>query len=447
MNKLARPTKRQRGVKDVSPSNSNPKLPKHSHTRHVFDTKEGGIADWLSDIPSFRRRKPPIIVCAKSTPPSPGSNRRSTERTAASVTDINYRDLMELRNIYIESEDPPQKLIERAREIISRPRNSPEMSEDAFNQLVTTQKKIRNHGEGELVNHIVRSVMPFFAEPTNSDLERNLSQVWYNCVPLPVACSKQLPLTKQVPGPKQLALPRPKPDLTFGYSKPAFNDEQLVAIDLLVHDELGTSYAVPDSCLHFPFLTVEFKSQATNGTLYVATNQVAGAGAIAMQGYLELMSRSFGSDSLDFNEPSFFSMTMDHKVANVNIHWIRKLADGQYSFHVDELSAHFMNNIDHVRGLVRAIKNILDEYSDVRLNKLHAALDEYMRKVLTPAPERQRRGKRSPRKQARGVLVASKTESVIQEMEEEETTDPAATHPNHKRPHEADGCRRVMNVS
>ena len=68
----------------------------------------------------------------------------------------------------------------------------------------------------------------------------------------------------------------------FGYSEAAFTENQLAAIDLLVDDQFGQSYAVPDQKLRFPFLDIEFKSQAKNGTHFVATNQVAGAGAIVL---------------------------------------------------------------------------------------------------------------------------------------------------------------------
>ena len=58
-------------------------------------------------------------------------------------------------------------------------------------------------------------------------------------------------------------------------------------MDLLV-DQLGKSYAMPDGKARFPFLEIEFKSQATGGTHFVATNQAANAGAIAMEGTLQL---------------------------------------------------------------------------------------------------------------------------------------------------------------
>ena len=81
----------------------------------------------------------------------------------------------------------------------------------------------------------------------------NADQPWFNSVPVPLDPDV---LTNPLP------LPKPKPDLAFGYSDTAFNHKQLLTIDLLIHDQFGRSYAVPDQKIRFPFLEIEFKSQA-----------------------------------------------------------------------------------------------------------------------------------------------------------------------------------------
>ncbi|KAL8728484.1 MAG: hypothetical protein Q9166_005382 [cf. Caloplaca sp. 2 TL-2023] len=425
----ARPTKRQRAVKDVGLSNSDPNRPKHSNTAHIVDAKESFVVDWLSDLSSSRRRKPSNIMPANYHLPSPGSSNGSSKRsdkTTASVADANYRTSLRHRNVRIEAEYPLPELMQRAQEITQRPRMSPEMDDRTFKELMKIRREIQDKGEDELIRQIAPFVIPGFNTLPNSKLARSSNQVWSDSVPVPLA-----PELLSTPIP----LPKPKPDLAFGNSEAAFNRNQLAAIGLLVHDQSGTSYAVPDQCLQFPFLNVEFKSQAKNGTLYIATNQAAGAGAIAMNGYLELMSRSFGLDSFDFNEPLFFSVTMDHKMACLNVHWIRNQAEiGQYSFHLDEVSTHPMDNANSVRDLVRAIKNILEECSDTRLHNLHIALDEYRRRVLAPAPpERQKRGKRAPRNQATGISAAGRREHVVEEGEVEEAQSRPQPHGRSKR--------------
>ncbi|KAK5202613.1 hypothetical protein LTR41_011645 [Exophiala xenobiotica] len=179
-----------------------------------------------------------------------------------------------------------------------------------------------------------------------------------------------------------LPLPKPKPDLAFGYSEAAFTDDQLGTIDLLVDDQFGRSYAVPDQKVRFPFLGIEFKSQAKNGTHYIATNQAAGAGAVALSGYMDLMRR--GLKNFDYEEPLYFSVTIDHELARINVHWLRAPAEkgGQHSFHVEGLSQHLLRDTNGIRALSRAIKNILDNGADARLRTLCEALDAYRGTVI-----------------------------------------------------------------
>ncbi|KAK5332398.1 hypothetical protein LTR98_011470, partial [Exophiala xenobiotica] len=204
-------------------------------------------------------------------------------------------------------------------------------------------------------------------------LTRNANQLWYNSVPVPL---KPSILTSPLP------LPKPKPDLAFGYSEAAFTDDQLGTIDLLVDDQFGRSYAVPDQKVRFPFLEIEFKSQAKNGTHYIATNQAAGAGAVALSGYMDLMRR--GLKKFDYEEPLYFSVTIDHELARINVHWLRAPAEkgGQHSFHVEGLSKHLLDDEKGIRALSRAIKNILDNGADARLRTLCEALDAYRGTVV-----------------------------------------------------------------
>jgi hypothetical protein len=98
---------------------------------------------------------------------------------------------------------------------------------------------------------------------------------------------------------------------------------------------------------------------------------------------MELIQRSFGAESFDFDEPQFFSLTMDHELARINVHWISAPTDGgQYSFHVKGLSKHLLDVANGLRAAVRAIKNILDYGSDARLRTLCKALDAYRKTVI-----------------------------------------------------------------
>lgn len=92
-------------------------------------------------------------------------------------------------------------------------------------------------------------------------------------------------------------------------------------MDLLVN-ELEHNYAMPFRALRFPFSRIEFKAQANGGNQFIATNQVANAGAIAMNGLLELNRSISAVTDFDINMPQFFSLTMGHVYASVNVHWL-----------------------------------------------------------------------------------------------------------------------------
>jgi hypothetical protein len=312
--------------------------------------------------------------------PSPSDTLKSTissgksVKSAASASDADYRkNSLRYRNIYIEREDPPMELIRRATRIISRRRVSPEIDDAIIQQLRDKSRKLQDEGKEEIIQQLVPDIIPAIKEIPDQRLAQSADKLWSNSVPISLNPSVLI---------SPLPLPKPKPDLVFGYSEAAFTENQLAAIDLLTDDQLGQSYAVPDQKLRFPFLDIEFKSQAKNGTHFVATNQVAGAGAIVLNGNLELAQRSFGA-KIDFNEPQFFSVTMDHELVRINVHWLSAPTDGgKYGFHVEGLSQHLLRDANDVRAVIRAVKNILDHGSDARLRKLCEALDAYRERVI-----------------------------------------------------------------
>ena len=254
-----------------------------------------------------------------------------------------------------------------------RPRTSPEIDDAMAQELRDISRKLETEGEEVIVQEMMPYLIPSTQRTSSQGLTRNANQVWANAVPLaldPDVLAAPLPL------------PKPKPDLSFGYSQGAFTHKQLAVIDLLI-DQAGRSYALPDKKIRFPFLAVEFKSQAKMGTHFTAMNQAANAGSIATNGVLELMRRSFDDEQLKVNEPQFFSLSMDHASACVNVHWLCADAEeGRFSFHVEGLSKHFLDHEDGIRAVRRAVRNIMDYGANERLITLCRALDAYRQKVL-----------------------------------------------------------------
>ncbi|KAK5401673.1 hypothetical protein LTR06_011037 [Exophiala xenobiotica] len=403
------------------------RLAQRTETRTGPD-KENLVENWLEDSIWSRRastenehrlpetsinmpRKAPAVL------PSPDnsfegsiSTSRKSEKSAASVHDTDYRQTLRYRNIYVEREKAPVELMRRAHRIISRSRTSPEMDDAAIQELKDTSRELQDEAEEEIIQQLAPQIIPSMKKIPDQRLARNADQLWCNSVPVPLDSSI---LTNPLP------LPKPKPDLAFGYSEAAFTRNQLGTIDLLVDDQFGRSYAVPDQKVRFPFLEIEFKSQAKNGTHYIATNQAAGAGAIALNGYMDLMQRSYGMKKFDYEEPVYFSISMDHELARINVHYLRAPAEGgQHSFHVEGLSQHLLRDTNGIRALSRAIKNILDNGADARLRTLCEALDAYRETVIrnrnaanaqrerqhgdlpeSQAGQRTRRGARAPEAQ------------------------------------------------
>lgn len=66
--------------------------------------------------------------------------------------------------------------------------------------------------------------------------------------------------------------------------------------------------------------------------------QVVNADSIAMNGSLEHSRRTSKLEDVDNHESQFFSLSIDHESAFLNVHWLSTNAeDGQSIFHVEGL--------------------------------------------------------------------------------------------------------------
>lgn len=270
--------------------------------------------------------------------------------------------------------EPDPEFIERANNIISRQRETPELDDAAVKKLRASMRELQNEGEEDVKNKLGAVIIPGFNIPPNEKLHVVSGQLWTKSIPVPL---DQNVLAAPLP------LPKPKPDKAFGYAKVAFNASQLSTINVLVQVPLGPSFASPYECLRFPFFVIELKSQAKDGSIRVARNQAAGAGAVALNGILELMSRGPTPDDFDLNQPLFFSVTMDQEFAGVNAHWIGKNLDtNQYTFNLEELKMLPLKYDDSIQVLQRAIKNIFDYAADPHLKPILEALDDHRKKII-----------------------------------------------------------------
>lgn len=291
-----------------------------------------------------------------------------SSKTSITCREPNYRNCAELRNIFIYQEEPSDLLSKRAKGIISKRRSSPELEDGAAAHLTGIALRMDSASEDAIALQLASELIPAMRELPDSRLNLAINQLWANAVPIP---------TRSTVFNDGLPLARPKPDCTFGFSRSAFTQGQSDVANLLV-DQCGHSYASPETNILFPFLSVEFKSGAKGGTHAVGTNQASNAGAIALQGHLELMRRVSSSDPYDFDMPKFFSITLDALCARINVHWVKKTSkEGEFTFHVAWLAVHCILYEDGIRAVQQSVKNIFDHFLTEHLTRLSSTLETY----------------------------------------------------------------------
>ena len=310
---------------------------------------------------ALRRESQPTTVIAPSN------------RSRFGAGHPNFRTALGQRNIYIADEDPPTQLLTRATKIISEPHESSEMDDATALELRRIAKSMATEGEDTIIRKLGDRFFPSMNEVPDQKLAVAINKVWDDAVAIPLHPS----VIATIP-----PLPRPKPDFVFGYSDKAFNRNQLEAINHL-SNELGHKYAMPAKNLRFPFLEVELKALATGGNVFVAENQAANGGAIAMNGLLELNKRNSTEPNLDSDSPQFFSVTMNNRFASVNAHWLSQSAeDGSICYHMATLSDYLLTESGGLKTVHQIVKNILDYAVNKRLPMIREALDIYRQKVV-----------------------------------------------------------------
>jgi Variant SH3 domain len=371
----AKTAKQSQDIEDGDLSNHGAKHPALNDTAEsnprLDNSKYKFVKVWLGSIADEK----PLGELDLADYMEPPSTLPSLAKSTITPYDSGFVNCLRNHRIYIDYEIPPLGLIQRARDIVAGSRLSPEVEEATAQELIIKSRELRNKSEQETVQELISSL---FSAVTVSDknLASSIGQQWTNFVPVPPR-----PSFANGPSPS-----RPRPNKAFGYSWNAFTSSQLHIICLLT-DQLHRSYTMPYSDLYFPFVSIEFKSQAKGGTHVIATNQAANTGAIVGYGLIELARHASELDSIDFDEPQFFSFSIDHESVGINVHWLSiDTEDGQYSFHVGKLSLHYLRDLGGIRAVQRAVKNILDWGRGQRLVAICKQLNTCGEKVRTGGP-------------------------------------------------------------
>ena len=151
-------------------------------------------------------------------------------------------------------------------------------------------------------------------------------------------------------------MPKPKPNLVFGYSNEAFDDNQHAVIRLLSNKP--GSYAMPAKALIFFFFT---DCICNWWTPFVAENQAANGGAIAMNDLLKWNMGILGELILGSDSSHFFSMTLNNKFASVNAHWLSRSANNKPIYYYSAtLNDYLLAKASGLRAFHQIVQNILD---------------------------------------------------------------------------------------
>lgn len=353
-------------------------------TQRINHNKGNPIENWLSTLPlSLENLVDPFLQkTPENMPRYDGLSLRcvristritpSGTETAGGVRASDFRDRLGARNIFIDT-DASTELVKKAKEITEE--LCPEMHDALAQELAVIAKNLEMKTEQEIVMELGSKLIPAKKEDDRS-LKRMVDRLWSNAVDLPLDPSVVAILP---------SLPIPKPDLVFGYSEKAFNTNQFQVMKLL-EIQPRKYYAMPDGKVSFPFLDIEFKALATGGNQFVASNQAANSGAIAMQGTLELARRiSAEGKIVDSDEPQFFSLSIDNWMARINVHWLSRKAENEaYCYHMTMLARYFLD-AKGIKAVNRAIKGILHYGLNERLIKICDQLDIYSQKVKEKA--------------------------------------------------------------
>lgn len=352
-------------------------------TQEVNQIKRNPIENWLSTVPLALENLVDPLLPKMSENMSSNSDISSdsseiltliTPSAGTGITggvrDRKLRGLLSDHNIFINNTDASTELVKRAKEIITK-ELTPEMDDALAQSLALVAWRLETGSERDIVKKLVTPLIPAITEVPHQSLESSQNKRWADAVTVPLRSGVMV---------IQPPLPKPQPDFVFGYSNTAFNHSQFEVSRLLV-TESGMDYATPDGEIRFPFLAMKIKAQAKGGTHFVATNQAANAGAVAMQGTLELARRISTEEKVDFDQPQFFSISIDHAVANIHIHWLsRNAGNGAFCFHMGQLQRHLLD-VDGLKAINLAVRGILQYGANERLAKIGEELDIFSQKV------------------------------------------------------------------
>ena len=147
-------------------------------------------------------------------------------------------------------------------------------------------------------------------------------------------------------------LKTPRPDLTFGFKKGAFSQDQYdIALHIHTNVQIG---------LVHPFFALEAKN--VSGTIEEAEIQCCRAGAAMVYARRQFIANATTDvEGPDADQSFVFTLALIPTVATLYVHWAEVDSDkGKVHYHQNRVDSYFLIKRREVDSLRQAIYNILD---------------------------------------------------------------------------------------
>ncbi|KAI9707066.1 MAG: hypothetical protein M1836_000026 [Candelina mexicana] len=282
------------------------------------------------DSQSFRRRSAVSSQIGKSTTSSAGY--RSTLFRNGIIIDPSGRRM-------------PKDIRDLVDTHILKARSSPELTQEELLEAKDAVEGVWDHAEPKASELIRTKAFPVkrrgIAEGGNTS--------W---------TTDPLPTNPQYPHP----ISTPKPDFHYGYPTGVKSD--LTDPEAAVADHrVARSRTQPTRDNMQPFMAIEFKSEATGGTIWVAENQAAGSAAHIVNSLRWLLSQASPSRTHLNTDSVAFTSSVTQRTAVFHVTWWSEEERRIIMSYINDYS--LMKDSD-IQGCRNIVNNILDYGEDIR---------------------------------------------------------------------------------
>lgn len=252
-----------------------------------------------------------------------------------------YRGVLEYNNVEI---DPTgSKISQEVRSLLDtdilKKRTSPPLSQDQLKGTMESMNKWGGSTENVTNSFITSSMFPVH----QSGISLGSNSQWPRAA-LPYDQDFGCPIST------------PKPDYHVGYEtgkKSGFSAQQAHVIN----HPYARPYTQPGTGNYLPFLTLELKSEATGGTLYLAENQAAGSGTYSLRAMEWLLDQAKASQTARQTDTVAFSIASTGRIAVLSVHWYSPEKKTHYMSYV---KGFLSSEPEGVQNCHNAVKNIIE---------------------------------------------------------------------------------------